>query len=573
MIRGSHPRMLTGAVCLVAVVMLFARLGELPLIDPDEGRNAEVAREMAESGAWVVPTYNGIPYLDKPAFYFRAVALAFDAFGQSETTARLPSALSAAVLVGLMWVFCRRVVGARPAGLTVIVLATTPLVIGFARLVIFDMPLALFTSGAILAGYLAEEAPVSARGRWLRLGAASSAIATLIKGPVGFLVPGLVLAVFHLVERRPQALGRMFAPGNLLLFFAIVLPWFVTLVYRHPEFLHYGLVEETLRRFLTPTFRRTEPVYYFGPILLLVFYPWSLLLPEAVVTAWRTCARWTRVDRFLIVWAVVVLVIFSSSQSKRPGYVLPGVIALAALIGRVLDQALAGPESRMGRLVLRGTAGVALVSTVAAAALSLNLGRPDRLQSLLGFESNEFSRLQPDMGMLVAALLGVAVAAIGARVSRDVRLALAAFVLPAILVLSAGFGTVARYAEASSSRALARAIPPLPPGSIVACLECFAVGLPFYVGQPVTYITLHGRAGLTSNYIRYRLKRDETWPASFVHLDDRTRWLAGQTVPVYLLTRAPARPLLDDLARSRGVPVAEITPGWWGTLVPPPSPS
>jgi 4-amino-4-deoxy-L-arabinose transferase-like glycosyltransferase len=569
--RAWQPRRLTGAAFLVAAVLFFARLGDLPLIDPDEGRNAEVAREMAESGAWVVPTYNGIPYLDKPALYFRTVATSFNLFGRSETTARLPSALSAAALVVMMFAFCRRVYGERSAALTVLVLATTPLVVGFARLVIFDMPLALFMSGAILAGYLAEEDPASPRRKWLLLGAASSAVATLIKGPVGFLVPGAVLAVFHLVERRPRALRRMLAPANLLLFLAIVLPWFAALVYAHPEFVHYGLVEETLRRYLTTGFRRTEPVYYYGPILLLVLYPWSLLLPEAVVAAWRNRARWTRSDRFFVVWAVVVTLFFSTSQSKRPGYILPGIIALAALIGRLFDQALAEPESRAVRLILRATLGVALVSTAAAVALSLNLGGPDRLQNLLDFESNEFGRLQPDIGMVVASLLGIAIAAFGVRAWRHVGLALAVFVLPAVLFLSVGFGTAARYAEASSARALARAIAPLPPGAIVACLECFAVGLPFYVGQPVTYITQRGRGGLTSNYVRYRLKRDATWPETLVRLDDRSRWLARQTRPVYVLTKAHARGLLDEIAASRGVPVVELRPEWWGTLVPPPT--
>ena len=139
--QAWRPRALTGAAFLLAALMFFARLGELPLIDPDEGRNAEVAREMAESGAWVVPVYNAIPYLDKPALYFRAVALSFSAFGRSEATARLPSALSAAALAVMMFAFCRREYGERAAALAVAVLATTPLVVGFGRLVIFDMPL------------------------------------------------------------------------------------------------------------------------------------------------------------------------------------------------------------------------------------------------------------------------------------------------------------------------------------------------------------------------------------------------------------------------------------------------
>lgn len=566
--RRWQPRALAGAAFLVAAFMFFGRLGELPLIDPDEGRNAEVAREMGESGAWVVPTFNAIPYLDKPALYFRAVALSFGAFGRSEATARLPSAVSAAALAIMMFLFCRRAYGERAAALTVLVLGTTPLVVGFARLVIFDMPLALFVCGAILAGYLAEEdgAP---RRRWLLVGAAASGVATLIKGPVGFLVPAAVLAVLHLVERRPRAILRMLAPVNVLLFLAIVLPWFVALVYEHPEFVHYGLVEETMRRYATTTLRRTEPFYYYGPILLVVLFPWSALLPEAAVAAWRNRARWTSVDRFLIVWAVVVVAFFSTSQGKRPGYILPGVVALAALTARLFDHALTQPDGRATRLILRASVGLALLSAVAAGALSLNLAGPDRLQDLLGFESNEFGRLQPDIGVLVAALGGIAVVAFAGRLWRDARLALGVFVLPAVLFLAVGFGTAARYAEASSSRALARALDPRPPGTIVACLECFAVGLPFYVGQPVTYITQRGRGGLTSNYVRYRLKHDRNWPAILVPLDDRGPWLARQTVPVYLVTRDHARTLLDEIAQARGVPVVELRPGWWGALVPP----
>ena len=200
----------------------------------------------------------------------------------------------------------------------------------------------------------------------------------------------------------------MLAPRNLVLFLAIVLPWFLALVSTHPEFLRYGLVEESARRFLTRSFRRTEPVYYFGPVLLLVFYPWSALLPEAALIAWRNRGRWMRADRFLILWAVVVVVFFSLSQSKRPGYILPAIVAFAALTARLFDHALAESEGRAIRLVLRGTMWIALLSTSAAAALSLNLGRPDRLQALLGFESNEFGRLQPDLGVLVVSVLVVA---------------------------------------------------------------------------------------------------------------------------------------------------------------------
>ena len=118
---------------VVIWLALFFRLGSLPLIQPDEGRSAEVAREMKESGAWLSPSYNGITYLNKPAFYFKAVALSLAAFGNNETAARLPSALFALSLLVIIFFFCRRAYGTLCAIMAVIVVATMPLFIANSR--------------------------------------------------------------------------------------------------------------------------------------------------------------------------------------------------------------------------------------------------------------------------------------------------------------------------------------------------------------------------------------------------------------------------------------------------------
>src|ERR1700722_7371989 len=128
----------------VVWLALFFRLGSLPLIQPDEGRNAEVAREMKESGAWLSPSYDGMTYLDKPAFYFKAVAFSLAAFGDNETAARLPSALFALALLAITFAFCRHAYGTRCAILAVIVVTTMPLFIVNSRIVIFDIALAFF---------------------------------------------------------------------------------------------------------------------------------------------------------------------------------------------------------------------------------------------------------------------------------------------------------------------------------------------------------------------------------------------------------------------------------------------
>ena len=152
---GNRSRDLTSfwhpcpALALLAAAIVFVtclRLGHLPLLNPDEGRNAEIGREMKESGAWLVPTYNGVVRLDKPTFYFKTVALSLAAFGETETAARLPSALFGLGLLGLVVAFCQRVYGTPTALLAVIVLATMPLYLAQARTVMVDIALERCTS-------------------------------------------------------------------------------------------------------------------------------------------------------------------------------------------------------------------------------------------------------------------------------------------------------------------------------------------------------------------------------------------------------------------------------------------
>jgi 4-amino-4-deoxy-L-arabinose transferase-like glycosyltransferase len=565
--RGS--RRLLVLVFLVAAVCCLARLGALPLIQPDEGRNAEVAREMKDAGAWLVPTYDGLPYLDKPAFYFRLVALSMSAFGESETAARLPAALFALGLIGLVWAFSRRAYGDRAGALAVLVVGTTPLVIAFARIVIFDMVLAFFVTAAILAGYVAEEKEGATRMRWYVLGAACSAVGTLIKGPVGFILPPLVLTVFNALDRRAAATKRLFAPLNLLVFFAIVLPWFLALAHRRPDFPYYGLVEESLHRFTSPQFHRTAPFWYYAPVIAAVFFPWSVLLPESIAAAWRTRERWLRADRLLVAWVVVAVLFFTVSRSKLPGYVLTAVVALGMLTARVLDLAFERPRGRSRGLVMRGTAALAVVATAGTILLAVAGTTPGGLPGLLHIHSGEFARLAPATGPLMWALAAVALAAALARQRGDLRLACAAFALPPLLLLSVAFGGAKAYAEAGSSRHLARSLPPLPPSVEVACLQCLPNGLPFYLRRTITIVTRDG-SETTSNYAIFMLKHTTAWPSGVVRLTGLERWLAWRDRPVYLLADRGSRATLDSIAVTRRAIVVPVAPGWWGALIAPP---
>jgi 4-amino-4-deoxy-L-arabinose transferase-like glycosyltransferase len=557
------------AAILVAATCLFARLGTLPLLQPDEGRNAEVAREMKDTGAWLVPTYDGLTYLDKPALYFRLVALSMSAFGENETAARLPSAVAGLGLLALVALFARRSYGNRAAALTVLVVGTTPLVVAFARIVIFDMTLAFFVTAAILAGFLAEESQGAARSRWYAAGAACSAVAVLVKGPVGFILPPLVLLALNALDRRPGAVRRLFAPLNLLVFFAIVLPWFVAVTHRRPDFPYYGLVEESLHRFTTTAFHRTAPFWYYVPVIAGVFFPWSVLLPESLVAGWKARRRWSRADRLLVAWVVVVVLFFSLSRSKLPGYVLTGVVALGLLTARVLDRAFEQPGGAAGRLVLRGAALLAGVSAACALALAAATSLPGGLPALLGTRSGEVARLSPATAPLMWSLAAVAAAAALGSWRRNLGAVCAAFALPPLLLLSVAFGGAQAYAAASSGRRLAEAIPRLAPATDLACLECLPNGVPFYLSRTVTVVTRDG-GETTSNYVMFRLRRSASWPDGVVRRSELDRWLAGRDHPVYLLANRGSLAALDSIAARSGAGVTALSPGWWGALIVPP---
>ncbi|MFO1459101.1 MAG: glycosyltransferase family 39 protein [Verrucomicrobiota bacterium] len=551
---------------------VFLRSWALPLIVPDEGRNAEVAREMKESGAWLVPTYNGLPYLDKPAFYFKAVALSLALFGDNEFAARLPSALFACAVLALAWSVTRREFGSRPAVLAVLVTTTLPLFILQARIVIFDIALALFVCLSIFAGYLAETVEGPARRRWYWLGAAAAGVATLVKGPVGFLLPLLVLAVFHAVERRWDSLRRLLHPVHFLIVFAVVLPWFFGVTSHHPDFPEYGLVEESFKRFTTKQFRRTAPVYYYLLVVPATFLPWSILLPGAGLAALRRWNQLPRLSRLCIVWSFTVVVFFSLSQSKLPGYVLSVTVPFGILVAQLLERAFQRPEGTAASLIRAATRILALLTgtlaVVVGAGLVYLMTHPDLLPKpyrVLGADLDPFVPQLPFVFALLvstAGILGVALR------RRSIAGYVAGVALFPMLLLIFGGGIFQEVFESRSAKRMAAQIGRIPEGTDLAFLDCFPTGLPFYLGKTGTLITRDG-GELTSNYVIYALKRQATWPPQAIPLSEFDTWIAAQKRPVYLVFRSNSRAVVDRLAAERGATVVTLPREFLGILLPP----
>jgi 4-amino-4-deoxy-L-arabinose transferase-like glycosyltransferase len=290
-----------------------------PLLDPDEGRNAEVAREMAASGDFIIPHLAGVPYLDKPPALFAAAALAERLLGSRPIAPRLPAMIASFATLLLLARLSRRVADEGQALRATLLTAAAPLYAGLSAYVIFDMPLALCVTTVWLG--LAREltAGASAARRaamFLALG-----VGILLKGPImlAWALGGSAATALVLRERAPLR-WLCWWPGWLLAL-GIAGGWFALALRRHPEYAHYALVEESLERLTTSSFHREQPWWFVALVLLGGTLSWSLITP------WR----WpqSRPGRVAAGFVLFAAVFFSLSHSKLVTYLLPVIPALA----------------------------------------------------------------------------------------------------------------------------------------------------------------------------------------------------------------------------------------------------
>jgi len=318
-----------GLITLVGLALFFLRLGVPGLMDPDEGRYAEIAREMLLLRDWLVPHLNLLPYLEKPPLVYWLTSLSFTAFGLTEWAARLPSTLAALAGLFLAYELGRALWGERQGLWGALVLATSGGYLILARLLTLDMVFSLFFNLGVALGYLALSRERPRLWLWSYLGLA---LAVLVKGPVALVLAGLIwLPVAWLWGRG--ALGGLIYPRGWALLALVVLPWFVLVAWRYPEFLRFFLWEHHVERYVSGVAFHAEPWWYFGPVLLGLMLPWTGLIPWAL-------SRRTPADPgdrlFLMVWAGVVLAFFSLSRGKLATYILPALMPLALLVGEGL---------------------------------------------------------------------------------------------------------------------------------------------------------------------------------------------------------------------------------------------
>lgn len=327
------------ALLLLACLALVLDTGRVPLFEPDEGRYAEIPREMLERGDFVTPRLNGLLYFEKPPLHYWAVAASIAAFGPSETAVRLPVKAAGLLCVLLTTLFVRRRWGDATGSFAGLVVASSLLVVALARINVIDLPLTAALTGAAFsfAAFQEAEAAREARraGRALYALHACCAAAMLLKGLIGVVLPGGAIVAFVALSGRWRLVPRLFAPGPLLVFVALAAPWHVLVARRNPDWFDFYVIREHLARFASKGHRREGPVWYFLPVLVGGFLPWTVFAPalaRAIPRPTRAAVRDRGTEAFLAIFAFVVVAFFSVSKSKLIPYVAPVWPVLAALL-------------------------------------------------------------------------------------------------------------------------------------------------------------------------------------------------------------------------------------------------
>lgn len=330
----------------VAALLLFPRLS-YPLVEPDEGRYAEIGREMLRSGDWIVPRLNQVPYYDKPPLLYWLVAMSVEAFGATPQAARLVPAISAFLTILATFWFAARLFGTRTGVLAGLCLS---MMTGFAqsgRFVIIDGVLTLTEAGALMAAYEAVRGGRFRQGWWLT-SAVCCALGVLAKGPISMVLVVIPVALFVWLHRRGPRVGlrQWLAYGAVAVLLSA--PWFVAMSVREPAFAWDFVVVHHLLRFLGPEMH-AEPFWYYLPVALVACFPWSFLFyPLGRFLCSRTpalAALRPQALGFCALWLGWCVLFFSLSRGKLPTYILPGAPALAVMLGWFVEVALFRAEA------------------------------------------------------------------------------------------------------------------------------------------------------------------------------------------------------------------------------------
>ncbi len=485
-----HPRPAWLLLVVVFGVAWFARLGARDLAHPDEGRYAEIPREMAASGDWVTPRLDGLKYFEKPPLQYWATAVSYELFGEGNGTARLWPALTGFLTVLWTAFVARRLFSARAGLYAALFLGSSLLWVAMGHILTLDMGFSAFLAvalGSIAIGQSRREDRAACRA-WMLLAWIALAGAALSKGPVAIVLLGGTLGVYALWQRDRALLRNLNVSIGLPVFLVLTVPWFALVEARNPGFAEFFFVHEHLQRYATDSAGRVHPWWMFLPVVVVGSAPWIVTAIATLVRPSFASRDGDRFDavRLLWTWCLLTIVFFSCSHSKLIPYVLPVFPALALLVGQRLA------EGRSAR------ADAATAIALGAALLAVAL--VPKLVERHGVTEDDVLACSPYV-LAASILLVLGGSIVAAWPGRSTR--------PVVLLSAAGFGAFvllifgyAAMPENGASRELAVALrEAVPPGAPIYSVQHYDQPLPFYLGRTVDLVHERGELdyGLTQD--------------------------------------------------------------------------
>ena len=529
---SSREEWIFRALAVLLALIWLLSLGARPLFNPDEGRYAEIPREMAVSGDWVIPHLNGLAYIEKPPLQYWATALSYQVLGPSEFAARLYTALTALGTLGLVALASRRLWNPPAGWRAAAVLAGMLMFVVLGQLLTLDMSLSFYLTLSLVAFLLAQRAP--SPKSWMALAWAAAGCGVLTKGLVAAAIPAAVLVLYSLYTRDFSPWRRLWLRWGLPLFLLITVPWHWLAARRLPDFLDFFFVHEHLARYLTPVADREEAWWFFAAVFLAGSFPWTVSALRVLGGGWRRRVSPTggefQPTVFLWLWVMFIGVFFSCSDSKLMPYILPVMPALALLIAAQPHKAL--------RLDFSLTAWLTVVAGAGLGVASLNWPRviasSDRVQYFL-----PLARPLGEIALLLF-VSGAFVLVRGAREATRAGVFLGVgWCLAWLLLIRAAAGVAPVY----SGVGLASALPGMRDAPVYS-VGTYDQTLTFYLRRTVTLVAYRGE-------LDYGLGK-----APAAEIADVAEFLRRWSSPAQAFA-IMEKAMFDDL-KNRGVPMRLI---------------
>jgi 4-amino-4-deoxy-L-arabinose transferase-like glycosyltransferase len=472
------------ALFAACAVIWIVGLGFRGLFNPDEGRYAEIPREILAGGDWVIPHLDGLVYIEKPPLQYWGTAISEAVFGQNAWAARLYTGLCALATVFVLWAMLRREWDAAAAARGAIMLGSSLLFVLLGHQLTLDMSLTLFMT-ITFVGFCNAQRAVRWQG-WMLLSWAGIAAAFMTKGLIAGVLPLITLVAYSALQRDLAPWRRLLLGRGALLFAILCLPWLILIQHRLPQFFQFFFIREHFQRYLTKIEDRYQPWWFFIPILIAGILPWLLPALRSLYGDWRRTVARPGFDarRFAWSWCVVIFVFFSASDSKLLSYILPIFPALVLLMATSATKRLNAD--------LRATGiGMALVGAavlVGALLLPRILHAPSLYDPL---RAPYFMQIRPALILMGICSVGGGIAAWRSRAD-DIR--------PTLAIGLGGFATwagalwaAAIVAPVYSGAALYDQLPAALRQDVpVYSVRTYDQSLTFYLRHPVTLVEYRG---------------------------------------------------------------------------------